>query len=133
MTSKSKRSNTAKTINVILWIAQVILAVTFIWAGSMKLFKAASLPWPWVKEYPNLVRATGILDLLAGIGIILPALLRIRTQLTLYASYGIMVLMICAIIFHTSRGETSKIGINIFILFTALFVAWGRQRSTRYI
>jgi hypothetical protein len=82
----------------------------------MKLFKAASLPWLWVKEYPNLVRATGILDLLAGIGIILPALLQIRTQLTLYASYGIMVLMICAIMFHTSRGEVSKIGINIFYL-----------------
>jgi hypothetical protein len=86
-----------------------------------------------LKFLANLVRATGILDLLAGIGIILPALLQIRTQLTLYASYGIMVLMICAIMFHTSRGETSKIGINIFILLTALFVAWGRQRSTRYI
>ncbi|WP_183573666.1 DoxX family protein [Mucilaginibacter sp. X5P1] len=130
MTSKPK---TSKTINVILWITQMLLAVTFIWAASMKLFKPADLPWQWIKENPNLVKATGILDLLAGIGLLLPALLRIRPQLTIYASYGTIVLMICAIIFHISRGEASQIGFNIFIALIAVFIAWGRQKKAPII
>jgi hypothetical protein len=126
MTTEQK---TSKTINIILWAAQVLLAVTLIWAGAMKLFKPEDLPWPWIKENPNLVNATGILDLLAGMGLVLPALLRIQQQLTTYAAYGTIALMIGASIFHISRGEGSQIGFNIFVLVTAGFIAWGRQKK----
>jgi uncharacterized membrane protein YphA (DoxX/SURF4 family) len=115
--------------NTSLWIAQGLLTLTFIWAGAMKLFKPADLPWQWIKENPNLVKATAILDLLAGIGLVLPALLRIQPKLTIYASYGIIALMIGASSFHISRGETSQIGFNIFVALNAVFIAWGRQKK----
>jgi uncharacterized membrane protein YphA (DoxX/SURF4 family) len=124
MTSEQK---TSKTINIILWTAQVLLAVTFIWAGAMKIFKPADLPWLWIKENPNLVKTTGILDLLAGIGLVFPALLRIQPKLTIYASFGTIALMIGASIFHISRGEVKDIGFNIFMALLAVFIAWGRQ------
>ncbi len=127
MTSEQKNS---KTLNIILWIAQVVLALTFIWSASMKLFKPSDLPWLWIKENPGLVKATAILDFLAGIGLILPALLRIRPKLTIYAAYGTIVLMIAAIIFHISRGEASQIGFNVFVIITAVFIAWGRQKKS---
>lgn len=69
---------TSKTMNIILWIIQGLLAVTFIWAGSMKIFKPENLPFPWVKDNPNLVLLTGIIDLLGGLGIALPALFRMQ-------------------------------------------------------
>ncbi len=116
-----------KAINIIIWIAQFILAVTLISAGAMKLLKPADLPWQWIKENTNLVKATGILDLLSGMGLLLPTLLRIQPKLTIYASYGTIALMIGAIIFHISRGEASAIGFNIFIGLAAVFIAWGRQ------
>lgn len=116
-----------------LWVAQVLLAVTLIWAGAMKLFKPGDLPWPWIKENPNLVKITGVLDLLAGLGFVLPALLRIQPRLVIYAAYGTLSLMIAAIIFHVSRGEASQIGFNIFVAITSVFIAWGRQKKAPII
>jgi hypothetical protein len=119
----------SKTINIALWIAQGLLAVTLIWAGAMKLLKPTDLPWPWIKENPNMVTATGFLDLLAGLGIVLPSILRMQPKLTIYAAYGIIALMIGASIFHISRGEAKDIGFNIFVLLVAAFIAWGRKRQ----
>lgn len=117
---------TSKTMNIILWIIQGLLAVTFIWAGSMKIFKPEDLPFPWVKDNPNLVLLTGIVDLLGGLGIALPALFCMQPKLTIFAAYGIIALMTVASAFHISRGEGSDIGFNIFIALLAVFVAWGR-------
>jgi uncharacterized membrane protein YphA (DoxX/SURF4 family) len=126
MTSELKKS---KTMNIVLWIAQGLLAVTFIWSGFMKIFQPEKLPFAWIKDNANLVLITGIVDLLAGIGILFPTLLRIQPKLTIYAAYGTIVLMIAASIFHISRGESKDIGFNIFITFLALFIAWGRQKK----
>jgi len=118
---------TSKTLNIILWITQGLLAVTFIWAAYMKIFKPEDLPFPWIKDNANLVLLTSIVDLSCGLGIVLPALFRIQPKLTIFSAYGIIVLMISASIFHILRGEAKDIGFNIFLAFLALFVAWGRQ------
>jgi len=131
MTNEQKIS---KTLNVILWIAQILLAITFAWASAMKLFQPAdklAAMWPWTAEHRGLVKLTGVLDLLAGIGLIFPMLLRIRPKLTIYAAYGTIALMIAASVFHISRGEGSQIGINIFVALVAVFIAWGRQKQLR--
>ena len=113
--------------NISLWIAQVLLAFLFIQTGATKLFAPAALPYPWIKDNPNLVSVTGIVDLLGGIGLVLPALFKIRPKLTVYAAYGIIALMISAIVFHFSRGEGAVTGFNVVVLLFALFIAWGRQ------
>lgn len=118
-----------KTMNIILWVMQVLLAITFIWAGAMKLFQPDKLPWLWVKENPELVTFSGIVDLLAGFGLIFPSLLRTRPKMTIYAAYGTSALMISAIIFHIVRGEGNQIGFNIFVLASALFIIWGRVKK----
>jgi hypothetical protein len=118
-----------KIVNIILWIAQGLLALIFIWAGSIKLADPGQLPFPWVRDHAGLVLATGILDLLGGIGIVVPALLRFQPKLTVYAAYGIIALMVVAGIFHTSRGEGKDIGFNIFVAVVAAFVAWGRTKK----
>jgi hypothetical protein len=115
--------------NIMLWLAQGLLALTLIWTALMKLFNPDDLPWQWIKENPSLVKVTGILDLLAGLGVVVPALLPIQPKLTIYAAYGTVALMIGAIIFHISRGEASQIGFNVFVIFIALFIAWGRQKK----
>lgn len=127
----TNEQQTSKTMNVILWIAQGLLAVTFIWAGFMKIVQPEELPFPWVRDNPRLVLITGIVDLLVGIGILFPTLLRIQSQLTIYAAYGTIALMMAAIIFHISRGEAKDIGFNIFMAFLAVFIAWGRQTKHR--
>ncbi|TYP97533.1 DoxX-like protein [Tenacibaculum adriaticum] len=119
----------SKVLNITLWIFQILLAVTFIWASAMKLFQPNKLPWLWTKENPELVTSTGILDVLAGFGLILPSLLRIQPKMTIYAAYGTIALMISASIFHIMRGEGNQIGFNIFVLLSAIFIAWGRLKK----
>lgn len=122
-----------KAINITLWIAQVLLAATFIWGGSMKLFQPIEklfAMWPWTGQIPAaLVKLTGIIDLSGAVGLILPSLLRTQPKLTPITAIGVIALMICASIFHIVRGEASVIGVNIFLAVIAAFVAWGRFKK----
>lgn len=127
--AKSKQS---KALNVLLWIAQGLIALTLIWAAYAKLLQPieeTAKMLPWALDNPKLLTFTGIMDLLGGIGIILPAALKIQPKLSVYAAYGTIVLMIAASIFHVSRGESSLIGMNIFFFMLAVFVVWGRTKK----
>lgn len=121
----------SKTMHVALWVAQVILAVIFLMGAVMKwqpIEKTAAM-MPWVGQVPSVVvRLLGIVDLLAATGLILPSLLRIQPRLTSWTAVCVIVLMICAIVFHVSRGEAAVIGINIFCIVVAAFIAWGRVK-----
>lgn len=126
--SQQQRST---AINVILWIAQGLLALTLIYSGLVKIFAPAQLPYPWIKDNPSLTFLTGIVDILGGTGIILPSLLKFKAGLTILAAYGIVLLMASAIAFHVARGEAKDIGFNIFLMVIAGFVAWGRRRNAQ--
>lgn len=124
-----KTQKNSKTLNLIIWGVQSLIAITMLWASGMKLFQPTeklALMWPWVANHAVLVKFTGIVDLLGGIGIILPTILRIRPKVTVITALAIVVLMFCATIFHISRGEASSIAINVVFALMAGFVAWGR-------
>jgi len=129
------QQNHSKGIHIALWAVQVLLAAILVWSGCIKLLQPIeklSAMWPWAGQVPAaLVRLTGIIDLLAAVGLILPSLLRIQPGLTPMAAIGIIALMLCASIFHIIRGEASAIGINIFFAVLAAFVAWGRLTRAR--
>src|SRR5690349_11792519 len=105
----NNQSKPSVILNVILWIVQFLLAASLLWSGWMKLFQTTeqlAVLWPWAGEVsPALIRVTGVVDLLGGLGLVLPAWLRIQPKLTPIAAIGIIALMICASVFHISRGE----------------------------
>ncbi|UTA66590.1 DoxX family protein [Emticicia sp. 21SJ11W-3] len=122
--------NTSKIRNITAWLCQILLSAGFLWAAYMKLFQPIdqlARMWPWTGDNPTLTRVAGLVDLLGGLGIILPTALRIKPVLTLYAAYGTILLMLAASAFHISRGEASQIGFNIFFAALAVFVAWARR------
>ncbi len=118
-----------------LWSAQIILAVLFGMAGVLKTTMAPeALPAmgiAWATDVPvMLLRFIGTVELLGAIGIILPALTRIRPMLTPLAAAGFATIQVLAIGFHATRGETgATLPINIVLLALALFVIWGRLRK----
>ena len=122
-----------KVLHIILWVAQGLLAAMFIMSGFMKLSQpidqlATSLPW--AADVPAfLVRFIGAAELLGGLGLILPAALRIKPSLTTLAAIGLALVMIFALVFHVSRGENQAIGMNLIIAAIALFIAWGRSKK----
>lgn len=121
-----------KALNITLWIVQLLLAASLLWAAWMKLMtpidKLAAM-WPWAGQVsPALVKFTGTIDLLGALGLILPTLTRIRPKLTAFTAFMVIILMTAAIAFHVSRGESSVIGVNIIFAIMAVFVMWGRNR-----
>ncbi|MFD2521797.1 DoxX family protein [Emticicia soli] len=127
----TKHQTLSKPLNIATWICQILLSLTLLWAAGMKLFQPIdqlAQQWPWTADNPILTRVAGIIDLLGGLGLVLPMALRIKPMLTLYAAYGTIALMVAASVFHISRGEASLIGFNIFVAFVAGFIAWARSK-----
>jgi uncharacterized membrane protein YphA (DoxX/SURF4 family) len=116
-------------VNLALWIVQVLLALSFSWAGVMKVFtyEKAKATLPWVKDVSRgLVLFIGISDLAGGLGIALPWATGILPILTPIAACGIVLMMILAGGFHAQRKEPIGIASNVVFGAMAVFVAWGR-------
>jgi hypothetical protein len=70
----------------------------------------------------------GVAEVLATVGLTLPGLTRIQPWLVPCAAAGIMIVMICASVFHVSRGELSSAATTLVLLAVATFVAYMRWR-----
>jgi len=77
---------------------------------------------------PWLHAITGAAELLAAMGLILPGLTRIQPRLTPLAAFGLMLVMLGAIVFHILRGEIGNAVLNVVVAGLAAFVAYGRWR-----
>jgi hypothetical protein len=122
-----------KGLNITLWIVQGLLAVTFVGTGLWKLTTpiptlASNMPWMG-QVSPAFLQATAVLDILGGLGVLLPSLTRVKPRLAVLGALGCVGLMAGAIIFHIQRGEASNTPFNFFLATLAAFVAWGRLRK----
>jgi uncharacterized membrane protein YphA (DoxX/SURF4 family) len=119
-------------MNIVLWIVQILLAAMFLMAGYSKAFQpidALGQMLPWTLDLPlTLVRFIGVSELLAGIGLVAPALTGIKPRLTILAAAGLILVMVSAIIFHLSRAEYGYTVFNLVLLALAAFVAYGRLK-----
>jgi hypothetical protein len=117
-------------MNIALWIVAGLLAVAFLGAGVTKLTQPkAKLAdrMAWVEDFsPGTVKLIGGLEILAAIGLILPALTGIAPILVPLAATGLAVIMALAVITHVRRHEPQVIVFNLVLLALAAFVAWGR-------
>jgi uncharacterized membrane protein YphA (DoxX/SURF4 family) len=118
-------------VNIVLWIIAIVLAVAFAGAGLMKLTqpkeKLAASGMGWTEQFsPGAIKAIGALEVLAAIGLILPAVLDIVPVLVPLAALGLVLMMIGAAITHARRKENPMIGANLVLLILAAVVAWGR-------
>jgi uncharacterized membrane protein YphA (DoxX/SURF4 family) len=119
---------TEKPVNIILWALQILLAVAFFAHGWIFLFPPAGMV-ELMKPIPPVFRAfIGAAEVLAAVGLTLPGITRILPWLIPCAAAGLMVVMIGATVFHTTRGEFSS-AITTAILFVLVtFVAYMRWK-----
>ena len=119
-------------MNVALWIIQGLLALVFLMTGVMKLVRpkeqlAARMGWVEDFSQPT-VRMIGIVEILGGLGLVLPALTGIMPWLTPLAACGLALVMVGAAITHYRRKEFAAIGMTAVLLFLSLLVAVGQFR-----
>src|SRR6185436_5001282 len=122
-------------MNIALWIIQGLLALLFLFAGSMKFIMSVE---EMNRQSPvtlpgALLHFIGVCEILGGLGLILPMLLRIKPGLTPLAALGLIVIMIGAIVIAFIGGVPANAILPIVVLILLAFVAYGRSRAAPII
>ena len=115
-------------MNRLLWIAQWLLALLFVFAGAAKLVMPLQPIADQVGLPKGLLVFVGVMEVLGGLGLILPGLLHIRTGLIALAAFGLLIIMVGA---TTVTLQTATIQMALFPFAIGLvtsFVAYGRWR-----
>lgn len=96
-------------MNILLWVISVVLALAFLASGAVKLTQPRDklvAKMPWVADASDgQVRAVGGLEVLGGLGLVLPGLTGIAPILVPLAALGLMLVMIGAVAVHVRSGD----------------------------
>jgi DoxX-like family len=110
-----------------LWIVQGLLAALFLFAGGMKLVLPLEAMEGPVPLPGNFLRFIGVAEMLGGLGLVLPGLLRIRRGLTPLAALGLVIIMLGATAVTLASGMIAPALIPLGVGALAAFVAYGRR------
>jgi hypothetical protein len=118
-------------MSVVLWVVAGVLAAAFLGAGLSKLLqprkKLVASGMGWAEDFSDgAVKGIGALEVLAALGLILPAVFDVATVLVPLAATGLALLMLGAIATHARRTEYPMVAVNLVLFALAAFVAWGR-------
>lgn len=120
-------------MNLALWIAAGLLAALALMSGMTKTFvpkdklAAAHDGGKWLRSASvGFVKTLGILEILAAVGLILPALVGIAPVLVPVTAVCWVVLMVGAMFTHLRHDQPKLAMLNFSYLALAAFLAWGR-------
>lgn len=123
-------------MNTVVWIVQILLAVTFAASGVVKMTQPKEKlrgMMGWVDDFSdNGVKGIGAVELLGAIGLILPAWTGILPWLTPLAAVGTMIIMVLGAATHLRRNEGNRVPVNVVFFLLALFVAIERFGPHHY-
>jgi DoxX-like family len=121
----SKETNSRKGAAK-LWTVQGLLAAMFLLAGGMKW----AMPIAMLEAQSHLpgafVRFIGVCEVLGALGLILPGLFRVRTDLTFLAAVGLVLIMTGATTITVGQGQILPAIGPLVLGLLAAFVARGR-------
>jgi uncharacterized membrane protein YphA (DoxX/SURF4 family) len=119
----------ARVANRALWTAQVLVALLFLFAGSMKFIMPAEKMQQGPIVFPMaFLYFVGLCECLGALGLVLPGLTRIHTELTPLAAAGLTIIMIGATtVTVISMGVVPAVFPAVVGLVTA-WIAYGRTR-----
>jgi hypothetical protein len=119
-------------MNIILWIAAGLLALVALTAGITKTF----IPKEKLEQHdgaawtrgvsPAFVKTLGVLELLAAIGLTLPAVVDVAPVMVPVTAACWVALMIGAMITHARLDQFKLVLVNSVYLVLAVFIAVGR-------
>jgi hypothetical protein len=124
---------------VALLITTGLLAVVALVGGMTKAFVpkdklAAHSGGEWVADASvGFVHTLGVLEILAALGLVLPAALNIAPVMVPVTAGCWVLLMIGAMITHGRLGQVKFVMVNTIYLAIAVFIAWGRFGPRPYV
>lgn len=132
---RHQRRELRVTLNGVLWTLQFLVGFFFAGNGFGKvllsdgaLYAEAPRIVAWYAAVPQpLIVLIGVCEVLGGIGLLLPALTRVKPKLTPLAATGLALTMVFAAGFHITRGEYTLVPVNLVLGAAAAFIAVGRS------
>ena len=115
----------------IILIVQILAAIAFIMTGMMKVFTpyedlVLMENMGWAEDFSGTqIMIIGILEVLGGLGLLLPMLLNKLASLIPLAALGLALVMVGAIVTHIGRDE--PVIVNLVLLLLTLSVAYFRR------
>ena len=125
-TTTTSRRN--RKLGAALWILQGLLAAIFLFAGGMKLLMPAEMLAQATPLPILFVRFIGVCEVLGALGLVLPGVFRIRTDLTPLAAEGLVVIMVGAVATTVMTMDSSMALVPLVVGLLAAAVAYGRTR-----
>jgi len=113
-----------------LWTAQTLLAAVFLSAGLMKLFMPADVLAAQSHLPAAFMKFIATCETLGAIGLIVPGLTRIRTELTPLAAAGLAIIMTGAVAVSLIQGLGAAAMLPAVVGTLAVYVARGRWQRT---
>jgi putative oxidoreductase len=115
--------------NRLVWTLQILLALVFLAHGAMMLFPPAEVARLMNQALPRWFQLfIGISEIVAVVGLTIPAITGIQPWLVAWAAGGLMIVMVSATVFHLTRGEFSSAATTVVLLAMATTVAIARRR-----
>lgn len=116
-------------MSIIVWILQILLALTFIFSGINKTyFNEETLikkGQTGVEGLPKwFIKFIGISEILGAIALLIPFFTEKWTILVPIVAFSLGFIMIPAAFIHKKRKEYKSVAINLVILFSSCFVAF---------
>jgi DoxX-like family len=116
-------------MNYVLWTVQVLLALLFLFFGTVLILGPIGPPVHEPLLPPMFYRSLGVLNVLGALGLVLPGYVWIRPSVTRLAAVGLMITMIGATIMKIREGSVARAPFPIIVGLLLAFVAYGRWRE----
>jgi DoxX-like family len=119
-------------MNLALWVAAGLLASVALTGGISKTFVpkkklSGTHGGEWTEDVSGgFVKALGGLEILAAVGLVLPALAGVLPVMVPVTAVCWVLLMVGAMITHGRLNQYKLVMLNMVYLALALFIAWGR-------
>ena len=117
-------------MNITLWVVQALLALLFLFSGSMKFVMSVEemTKEMWLPGW--FLHFIGVCEVLGGLGLILPWLTQVRPGLTPLAAAGLVIIMVGATVITLMIGDIAMALLPLVVGILAAFVAYGRWHMT---
>ena len=116
--------------NARLWTAQSVLAALFLFAGVFKLITPTDVLTVQSHMSGDFIKFIGVCETLGALGLILPGLTKIRTDLTPLAAAGLVIIMIGAVVTSIIQGAGLGSAFPGVVGVLAFYVARGRWQKS---
>ena len=127
---RADRTDTRHTMNILLWVLQVLVALLYCASGVMKVFMFDKISGD-VPSFGALPRRAwtvlGVVELLCAVGLIAPGVVRWQPQLTVLAAAVLAIESLVFIGVHVKYREVKPMILSGVLGLLMAFIAYGRM------